>query len=159
MEVHTAKLRRSSKPLVPYEEGDQTSYKPQISSKMKYECSEPKVSHVGLSEGSSDPLYRQQEHCVKEMYDALGTMYQSVKVSRNMLLRNKLITTHMCKTHTIASYLMKLVELRDQLGAVADKDKDDELVYPVFLLSGWNNSIAFLWGMSEWKYHSHYSSP
>jgi hypothetical protein len=39
---------------------------------------------------------------------------------------------------------MKLVELRDQLGAVADKDKDDELVYLVFVLSGWNNSIEFL---------------
>jgi hypothetical protein len=74
------------------------------------------------------------------MYDALGTMYQSVKVSRNMLLRNKLTATHMCKTHTIASYLMKLVELRDQLGAVADKDKDDELVYPVLVLSGWNKT-------------------
>jgi hypothetical protein len=159
MEVHTTKPRRSRKPLVPYGEGYQTSYKSQIYFKVQYECSEPKVSHVGFSEGSSDPLYHQQEHCVKEMYDALGTMCHSVKVSRNMFLRNKLIATHMCKTHTIASYLMKLVELRDQLGAVADKDKDDELVYPVFVLSGWNNSIEFLWGMREWEYHSHYSSP
>jgi hypothetical protein len=127
-----------------YGEGDQTSYKSQISSKVQQECSEPEVSHVGFSEGSSDPLYHQQEHCAEEMYDALETMYQSVKVSRNMLLRNKLTATHKGKTHTIANYLMKLVELRDQLGAVADKDKDDELVYPVLVLSGWNNSIAFL---------------
>jgi hypothetical protein len=127
MEVDTAKPRGSSKPLVPYGEGDQTSYKSQISSKVQQECSEPEVSHVGFSEGSSDPLYHQQEHCTEEMYDALETMYQSVKVSRNMLLRNKLTATHMCKTHTIANYLTRLVELRDQLGAVADKDKDDEL--------------------------------
>jgi hypothetical protein len=127
MEVDTAKPRGSSKPLVPYGEGDQTSYKSQISSKVQQECSEPEVSHVGFSEGSSDPLYHQQEHCAEEMYDALETMYQSVKVSRNMLLRNKLTATHMCKTHTIANYLMRLVELRDQLGAIADKDKDDEL--------------------------------
>jgi hypothetical protein len=78
MEVHTAKPCRSSKPLVIYGEGDQTSYKSQISSKVQYKCSEPKVSHVGFSEGSFDPLYHQQEHCVKEMYDALGTMYHSV---------------------------------------------------------------------------------
>ncbi|KAH9293142.1 hypothetical protein KI387_041649, partial [Taxus chinensis] len=64
----------------------------------------------------------------KEMYDALGTLYQSVNVSRVMLLRNKLNTTHMSKTDTMASYLMKLAELRDQIGAVGDEVKDNELV-------------------------------
>ena len=47
----------------------------------------------------------------KDMYDALDSLYQSVNVSRNILLRNKLTTTHMRKIDTIGSYLMKIVEL------------------------------------------------
>ena len=49
----------------------------------------------------------------KEMYDALGTLYQSVNISRKMLLKNKLNATRTSKTDRVTSYLMKIAELRD----------------------------------------------
>jgi hypothetical protein len=45
-----------------------------------------------------------------------------------MLLKNKLISTRMSKTDIVASYLMKIVELRDQITAVGDIVEDNELV-------------------------------
>jgi hypothetical protein len=85
------------------------------------------------------------------MYDALGTLYQSVNVSRKMLLRNKLTMTHMCKTDTVASYLMKLAELRDQLGAVGDEVKDDELVWIALngFSSSWHNFVQVICGWEK----------
>jgi hypothetical protein len=50
----------------------------------------------------------------------------------------------MCKTDLAASYLMKLAELKDHLGAIGDEVKDNELVWidlNGFSLS-WNN---FFW--------------
>lgn len=44
-----------------------------------------------------------KKNTTKEMYDVLGTLYYSVHVSRNMLLKNKLNTTYMSKTYTITS--------------------------------------------------------
>jgi hypothetical protein len=45
-----------------------------------------------------------------------------------MLLKNKLTTTHMSDTDMVASYLMKITELRDQLVAIGMKVMDEELV-------------------------------
>jgi hypothetical protein len=44
----------------------------------------------------------------KEMFNALTTLYQSVNISRKMLLKNKLTQTHMSNSNTMASYLMKI---------------------------------------------------
>ena len=49
---------------------------------------------------------------VQAMYDALGTLYQSVNVSRKMLLKNKLTIICMSKTNTIASYVMEIATVR-----------------------------------------------
>jgi hypothetical protein len=65
----------------------------------------------------------------KEMFDALGTLYQSVNVSRKMLLKNKFNTTCMSKIDTVTSYLMKIVELRDWIVVVVDIVEDSELVW------------------------------
>lgn len=53
------------------------------------------------------------KNTAKEMYDALGTLYQSVNISRKMLLKNKLNATRASKTDRVTSYLMKIAELRD----------------------------------------------
>jgi hypothetical protein len=50
-------------------------------------------------------------------------------MSKRMLLRNKLIKTHSCKTDTIASYLMKITELRDQQVAIGNNIEENELVW------------------------------
>jgi hypothetical protein len=84
----------------------------------------------------------------KDMYDALGTLYQSVNVSRKMLLKNKLTSTCMSKTDTVASYLMKIAELRDQIAAVGDTVEDNELVW--ISLNGfsppWHNFVQVICG-------------
>jgi hypothetical protein len=46
----------------------------------------------------------------KEMYEALISLYQSVNVSRKMLLKNKLTSMCMSDTDMVASYLMKITE-------------------------------------------------
>lgn len=56
------------------------------------------------------------------MYDALGTLYQSMNISSEIFPRNKITTTFMCMTDTVASYVMKLAT-RDQLGAVGDNQR------------------------------------
>ena len=89
----------------------------------------------------------------KEMYDALGTLYQSVNVSKKIFLRHKFIATIMCKTSTKASYLMKLAKLRDQLGVVSDEVKDDELFQ--IALNGFNRS----WHNFVWVISSQENSP
>jgi hypothetical protein len=52
-----------------------------------------------------------------------------VNIFGKMLARNMLTMTCMCRRDIVASYLMKLVELRDQLGEVGDKFKVDEIVW------------------------------
>lgn len=69
-----------------------------------------------------------KKRITKEMYYAFGTIYQSVNVFKKTVLRNKLTMTRMSRTNTIASYLMNLAEMRDQLGTVGDKVKEEELV-------------------------------
>jgi hypothetical protein len=64
----------------------------------------------------------------KEMFDALVTLCQSENIIQKMLLRNKLRTTQMSKTNTIATYLMKIIELHDQLAAIGEEVKSEKLV-------------------------------
>jgi hypothetical protein len=56
----------------------------------------------------------------KDMYDALGTLSQSVNILKKMLLKDKLNTTRMRKTYTLMSYHMKIEKLRDQIAVVGD---------------------------------------
>lgn len=57
----------------------------------------------------------------KYMYDALGTLYQSVNISKKMLLKNMLTSTCMRKTDTRVSYLMDMKELSDQIAVVESR--------------------------------------
>jgi hypothetical protein len=69
-----------------------------------------------------------EKKMTKEMYDALIALYQSVNISRKMHLRNKLFAICMSDIDFVASYLMKIIELRDQLAAIGVKVEDEELV-------------------------------
>jgi len=66
---------------------------------------------------------------IREMHTALVTLYQSENMSKRMLLKNKLTSTRMSMTNTLASYLMKLIEFGDQLVAAGDMVEDNELVW------------------------------
>jgi hypothetical protein len=63
------------------------------------------------------------------MYDALVTLYQSEKMSKRMFFKNKLTSTHMTKSNTVSSYLMKITQLIFQLPTVGDKITENELVH------------------------------
>lgn len=63
-----------------------------------------------------------------QMWEALTKLYQSDNHNRKMALREKLKSTRMSKTNTVASYLTRVSQIRDGLGAVGETIKDEELV-------------------------------
>jgi hypothetical protein len=62
------------------------------------------------------------------MWEALTKLYQSGNQNRNMVLREKLKSTNMSNTDTMASYLTKISQVRDELTIVGEVVKYDELV-------------------------------
>jgi hypothetical protein len=64
----------------------------------------------------------------KEMFDALVSLYQSENINKKMILQNKLKSIEMTKSNTITNYLMKVVQICDQLLTVGEKVVDAELV-------------------------------
>lgn len=52
-----------------------------------------------------------------------------MNISRKRLLKKKLTTTHISKIDIVASYQMKILELRDQVSIVGDRVDDNELVW------------------------------
>lgn len=53
-------------------------------------------------------------------------LYSSVNMSHKMLLKNKLTSTHMSKTDIVASYVIQVTELRDQLATIG-KEIDEKV--------------------------------
>jgi hypothetical protein len=53
-----------------------------------------------------------EKNTVKETYDALITLYQSMNISHKILLKNKLTVTCMSNTDAMATFLMKTIDLR-----------------------------------------------
>jgi hypothetical protein len=62
-----------------------------------------------------------EKKSTKDMFDALVTLYHCVNISHKLLLKNKLTTTCMSDIDTMASNLMKIIELRDELGVIGDE--------------------------------------
>lgn len=62
------------------------------------------------------------------MWEALANIYHSDKHNQKMVSREKLRSTKVSKTDIVASYLTKVSQIRDELGAVREKVKDEELV-------------------------------
>jgi hypothetical protein len=60
---------------------------------------------------------------------ALGTLYQSVNVFMNMLLKKNINTTCMRKTYIVTSYLMNITKLRDHIITTRDIVEDNELIH------------------------------
>jgi hypothetical protein len=64
----------------------------------------------------------------KEMFNALVGLYQSVNINKKMILRNKFISIEMTISDSITSYLMKVMQIRDQLAVVGEKVADAKLM-------------------------------
>jgi hypothetical protein len=55
-------------------------------------------------------------------------LYQSGNQNKEIVLREKLKSTKISKTDTVASYLTRISQVHDELTTVGEVIKDDELV-------------------------------
>jgi hypothetical protein len=69
-----------------------------------------------------------------EMYEALKDMFESDNTLRALTLKGQLQSTKMTKGDTVATFFMKISEIKEQLGAIGEIMSDKEL-----LLSTLNN--------------------
>jgi hypothetical protein len=63
-----------------------------------------------------------------EMWDSLTELYQSSNENRKMVLREKLKGIKMTKDENVTTYLTKITQVRDELGAVGEVVANNELV-------------------------------
>lgn len=63
-----------------------------------------------------------------QLWEALTKLYQSDNHNRKIVLREKLRNTKISKNDTMASNLTRVSQIRDQLGAIGEKVKDEELI-------------------------------
>jgi hypothetical protein len=63
-----------------------------------------------------------------EMYEALKNMFESNNTLRALTLKGQLQNIKMTKGDTVATFFMKMSEIRDQLGAIGEIISDRELV-------------------------------
>jgi hypothetical protein len=69
-----------------------------------------------------------EKKMVNGIFDALVSLYQSDIINRKMTLRNKLRSIGMTRSNSIVNYLMKVTQIRDQLGAIGEKVANTKLV-------------------------------
>jgi len=97
--------------------------------KTKFKKEQAKVKRI-LAESIKDNLipYITELKTPKEMFDALARLYERRNTSRKLTLRNQLRISKMGKSDTIASYFMKMPQIKDQLAAINEHIEDSELV-------------------------------
>ena len=123
------KLPGNGRVTVSCGEGGCTTYRFHIFGRAQQKGSDCKLNFVGFGEGPLEPSHHRKKFCQGDVCYR-GALYQSGNVSRKMLSKNKLTTTCMRKTDTVASYLVEITELiRDQIAAVRDTFEVVELVW------------------------------
>ena len=87
----------------------------------------------------------------KAMYDALVGLFESKTNSKRLALRNQLRCMKMTNSDLVATYFMKVSQLRDQLKAIRDLIEDEELVMVTLneLISSWESFIQCVCGREE----------
>jgi hypothetical protein len=75
---------------------------------------------------------KREVKAAKDMYDALVVLYQSGNASRKLILRHQLRFVEMSKSNTVASYLMRITQIRDQFVAIGEAFDDTKLVNVAF---------------------------
>lgn len=69
-----------------------------------------------------------EQETAKKMFDALVGLFECNTTSRKLSLRNQLQSTTMNRSDMVATYFMKISQLKDQLTVIGDIVSDDELV-------------------------------
>ena len=63
----------------------------------------------------------------KEMFDSLKKLFECDSASRSIALRTQLHTIKMNRSESVASYFMRIANLRDQLGDIGETIPDIEI--------------------------------
>ena len=85
------------------------------------------------------------------MFDSLKKLFERDSARRSIALRTQLHTIKMNRSESIASYFMRIAELRDQLGDIGETALDRELSTYVLrgLLDSWESFIQSVCGRSK----------
>jgi hypothetical protein len=69
-----------------------------------------------------------EKKTAKDMWDALKNLYEAKNENRKMALQDKLHSTRMAKGESVASYLTRVAQMKDDLAVVGEVIPDSELV-------------------------------
>jgi hypothetical protein len=97
--------------------------------KAKFRKNEVKAKRI-LTDSIKDHLIPNisELKTTKEMFDALIRLYESKNTSRKLTLRHQLRNVTMNKSETIANCFIRILQIKDQLTAIADPVEAIELV-------------------------------
>ena len=79
-----------------------------------------------------------QKRTTKRMFDILKELFENSNVNRALALKQQLSNIKMTRTDSVASYFIKITELKDQLGTIGEVVADREIV--MMTLNGLPNS-------------------
>jgi hypothetical protein len=85
------------------------------------------------------------------MYDALKTIFESNNTNKSLTLKHQLQNLKMMKPDTIATFFMKILEIRYQLGAIGEIiiDRDIFMITLNALPSHWEPFIQSISGRAN----------
>ena len=94
-----------------------------------HEVKEARAQRIIL-DGVKDHLipHLAEKLTAKEMWDALKNLYEAKNENRKMALKDKLHSTRMAKGDSVASYLTRVAQVKDELAVVGEVIVDSELV-------------------------------
>jgi hypothetical protein len=69
-----------------------------------------------------------EKKTAKEMFDALVGLYQSENINKKMILQKKLRSIEMNRSNSVTNYLMKVMQIYNQLATVGQKIANAKLV-------------------------------
>jgi hypothetical protein len=69
-----------------------------------------------------------EKKTTKEMWDTPKILYEAKNENRKMALRDKLHTARMAKGESVATYLTRVAQVKDELAVVGEVIPDSELV-------------------------------
>jgi hypothetical protein len=97
--------------------------------KTKHKKNEKKEKRI-VSDSVKDHLFPHISELQKarQIYEALGRLYESKDISQNLSLRKQLRNMKMENSESVTSYLMRVSQIRDQRAAIGDVNSDKELV-------------------------------
>ena len=87
----------------------------------------------------------------KNMFDGLKKLFENSKINRALYVRQQLSNIKMTRADSVASYLMKISVLRDQLSTIGEIVEDRELVMMTLngLPHSWEPFILSISGKSK----------